>query len=66
MSSDQYCVIAAVNIKEALNKKSLRLLSKCVAPLANGYRPEVDVTPDLKADGLQYYQELIGGATTGN
>ena len=28
--------------------------------MAYGYRPEFDVTPELKADGLQRYQELIG------
>ena len=28
-------------------------------PLAYGYRPELDITPELKADGLQRYQELI-------
>ena len=60
MSSDQYCAAADANVTESLNKKGLRLPSKCVTPLANGYRPEVDVTPELKADGLQYYQELIG------
>jgi len=60
MSSDQYCAAAVANVTESLNKKGLRLPSKCVTPLANGYRPEVDVTPELKADGLQYYQELIG------
>ena len=36
-----------------------RLPSKCKTPLAYGYRPELDVTPVLKADGLQQYQELI-------
>ena len=29
-------------------------------PLTYGYHPELDVTPELKADGLQRYQELIG------
>ena len=37
-----------------------RLPPKCKTPLAYGYRPELDVTPELKADGLQRYQELIG------
>ena len=40
-------------------KTGQRLSSKCKTPLAYGYRPELDVTPELKADGLQRYQELI-------
>ena len=60
MSSDNYCKAAVTNVEEALKTKGLRLPSKCVTPLTNGYRPEMDVTPELKADGLQYYQELIG------
>ena len=28
--------------------------------MAYWYHPELDVTPELKADGLQRYQELIG------
>ena len=59
MSSDQYCAAAVANVTESLNKKGLRLPSICVTSLANGYRLEVDVTPELRPDGLQYYQELI-------
>ena len=60
MSSDSYCKAAVANVEEALKKEGLRLPSKCTTPLANGYRPEVDTTSELKPDGLQYYQELIG------
>ena len=51
---------AIQNIEETLQKMGQRLPSKCKTPLAYGYRPELDVTPELKADGLQRYQELIG------
>ena len=60
MSSDKYCAAAVTNVTEVLNKKGLRLPSKCFTPLSNGYRPEVDVTAELKADGIQYYQEIVG------
>ena len=60
MSSDTYCQSAVQNVEVVLAKKGLRLPSKCLTPMANGYRPEMDVTCELKADGLQYYQELIG------
>ena len=29
-------------------------------PLSDGYIPELNTTPELKADRLQYYQELVG------
>ena len=60
MSSDPYCQAAVKNVETTLAKKSLRLPSKCLTPSSNGYRPEMDVTQELKADGVQYYQELIG------
>ena len=60
MASDQYCDAAVNNVSEVLEKKGLRLPSKCVTPFTTGYRPEIDTTPELKADGVQYYMELIG------
>ena len=60
MSSKKYVKSAIQNIEETLQKTEQRLPSKCKTPLAYGYRPELDVTPELKADGLQRYQELIG------
>ena len=29
-------------------------------PLTHGYHPELDTSPELKVDGLQRYQELVG------
>ena len=60
MSSDKYCQSLLTNIEEVLSKKGLRLPSKCITPLQGGYKPELDSTCELKADGLQWYQELIG------
>ena len=28
--------------------------------MGSGYRPELDVTAELKADGIQWFQEVIG------
>ena len=36
MFSDQYCAALVTNAENELQKKSLRLPSKCVAPLSNG------------------------------
>ena len=60
MSSEKYVKSTIQNIEETLQKMGQRLPSKCKTPLAYGYCPELDVTPELKADGLQQYQELIG------
>ena len=60
MSSDSYCAAMITNVEEVLAKKGLRLPSKCVTPMTSGYRPESDCTGELKADGLQWYQEMIG------
>lgn len=60
MSSDKFCIAFVRNVEETLEKKGLRLPSKCITPLRQGYKPELDCTAELKADGLQRYQELIG------
>ena len=54
--SGKYCDFVVKNVTELLNKKGLRLPSKCATPLANGYTLELDVIPELKSDGLKYYQ----------
>ena len=60
MSSEKYVKSAIQNIEETLQKTGQWLPSKCRTPLAYGYHLELDVTPELKADGLQRYHELIG------
>ena len=60
MSAEKYVVSAVKNVEEALAKKGLRLPTKCYTPLPTDYRPELEVSPELKSDGIQLYQELIG------
>lgn len=60
MSAEMYVIASVKNVEEALAKKGLRLPTKCYTPLATDYRPELDTSAELKADGVQYYQELIG------
>jgi hypothetical protein len=31
-----------------------------MSPVLPGHKPELDVTPELKADWLQHHQEMIG------
>ena len=53
MSSEKYVKSAIQNIEETLQKTEQWLPSKCKTPLAYRYCPELDVTPELKTDGLQ-------------
>eukprot|EP00957_Ditylum_brightwellii_P156078 11879998-Ditylum_brightwellii.AAC.1 len=58
--SDQYCAAVVSNVEPILEKKGLRLSSKYVTLLLCDYKPELDATGELNADGVQWYQELIG------
>ena len=60
MSSDKYCKAAVSNVEAKLAESGKRLPSGVKTPFHSGYKPELDVTPELKADGVQYFQELIG------
>ena len=60
MSSEAYCKAAVTNVETKLRNEGRRLPSKCDTLMQSVYRPELDESPELKADGVQYYQELIG------
>ena len=60
MSSEKYVKSAIENIEQTLAESNQRLPTKCRTPLSSGYRPELDTSPELKTEGLQRYQELIG------
>ena len=60
MSSEKYIKLAIENIEQTLVETNQHLPTKCRTPLSSGYRPELDTSPELKTEGLQRYQELIG------
>ena len=60
MGADDYCASAVQNVEKVLADKGLRLPSRCITPTLHGYKPELDATAELKADGIQWYQEMIG------
>ena len=60
MSAEKNVSASVKNVEEALATKGLRLPTKCYTPLSVDYKPELDVSAELKGDGMQYYQELIG------
>lgn len=60
ISSEKYCKAAVANVEDKLRRDGKRLPTGCTTPLKSNYRPEMDDSPELKAEGVQYYQELIG------
>ena len=60
MSAEKYIQASIKNVESTLAKKGLRLPTKCFTPLPTDYRPELDTSAELKSDGVQYFQELIG------
>ena len=60
MSSEKYVKSAIENVEQTLAETNQHLPTKCRTPLSSGYRPELDTSPELKTEGLQRYQELIG------
>jgi len=59
-SSDKYVEASIKELETNLKRRGVCLPNKCLSPLSPGYRPDTDVTAELKADGVQFYQELIG------
>jgi len=47
ISSDKYCAA----IEGGLNKKGLRLPTRCDLPIRHGYKSEMDCTAEINADG---------------
>jgi hypothetical protein len=60
MSPEQCCEAAVSNVEEDLAKSGKRLPSKCVTPFSSKHAPWLEESPELKADGVQRHQELIG------
>lgn len=58
--STQYIKAAVSNVKDYLAKRGKALPTRAKTPLLNGYRPEIDVTDELRPEEASYYQSLIG------
>ena len=59
-SSTQYVQTAVKNVEEYLVKKGQSLKAKALDPLPKGYRPEIDVSEELRSEEASYYMSLIG------
>ena len=54
-------VEAAVNnVTEYLNKRGEGLAAKAFTLMTSGYRPEIDITPELGEEDAEYFHSLIG------
>jgi hypothetical protein len=60
LSSDLYVKRAVAEVERTLAENDERLKTRIKTPLSTGYRPELDVTPELDAERTNYYQGLIG------
>jgi hypothetical protein len=58
--STSYVKKAINDLEKELEEADLRLLPNAKTPLSSGYRPELDLSPELGSKQLNYYQGLIG------
>ena len=58
--SGQYVEKAVQNIIAYLKKRGKGLAAKALTPMSSGYRPEIDITPELGKEDAAYYHSLIG------
>ncbi|GAX20073.1 hypothetical protein FisN_1Lu447, partial [Fistulifera solaris] len=60
LSSEKYTKKAISEVETELNKVHLDLPKKAATPFSAGYRPELDVSPELDDRRQNYFQGLIG------
>jgi hypothetical protein len=63
MSADtyvKYVKCAVADVVHTLDEVGQRLKMRVTTPMATGYRPELDATPELDEGKTNYFQEVIG------
>jgi len=60
LSSDDYVEVAVKEVESELAKEGLKLRGRAQRPFDQGYKPEMDITPELDADGISKYQGYMG------
>jgi hypothetical protein len=50
LQTDEYLKRAVKEVKLQLGAIDRKLITRTVTPFANGYRPKMDVTPELNAE----------------
>lgn len=60
ISSDTYVKRAIAEVERELGSVSKELKKKVTSPMASGYRPELDASPELDERRASYYASLLG------
>ena len=60
MSGDHYVEKAIQDVEQVLMSHGRELRANQKSPFDTGYRPEMDVSPELDDENFSYFQELIG------
>jgi hypothetical protein len=60
MSADKYLKQAVKEVELKIGEIDRKLITRAITPFASGYRPEMDVTPELNVEQHNYFQGLIG------
>ena len=60
ISSDTYVRRAVEEVERELARVGKQLKKKVVLPLASGYRPELDASPELDENRASYFASLMG------
>ena len=60
MNSTDYLKAALDNVLNQMEKRGVKIPSRVSTPMAAGYLPELDLSPELNADDVTHFQELIG------
>ncbi len=55
-----YVKKAIADVERELAEADMKLIPNAKTPLASGYRPELDTSPELGSKQLNYFQGLIG------
>ena len=58
--SSSYVAKAIKDIERELAEADMKLMPNVKTPLGSGYRPELDLSPELGSKQLNYFQGLIG------
>ena len=60
MNSTDYLKAALDNVLNQMKKRGVKIPSRVFTPMTAGYLPELDLSPELNADDVTHFQELIG------
>jgi hypothetical protein len=60
ITSVDYVKAGVENVEEAIKDKRWKLPNRVQTPMVSSYTPELNGTPELEPEDLQYFQEFIG------